>query len=74
MPKPRYTMHQDADRTWSVLVAETEAPLRLAGIPQTGLSRVEAEIMLELLAPKLARTSDGAPLAGSPQPPKRAAA
>lgn len=48
---PRYTLVQDHDRSWSVLT-EAGLPLKLAGIPQTGLTQMEAEITITLLTPQ----------------------
>ena len=52
-----YTVRQEPDQSWSVLLEATGAPIRLAGIPQTGLTQIEAELTLALLGPKTTRPS-----------------
>lgn len=47
-----YTLRQESDQTWSVLLISTGDPIRLAGIPQTGLTQIEAEITLDVLRPR----------------------
>ncbi len=49
-----YIILQAPDESWSVLVEETGTPVRLAGIPQTGLERTEAENLLNKLVPRSA--------------------
>lgn len=51
-----YTVRQEADLTWTVLLEATGMPIRLAGILQTGLTQIEAELTLEILGPKLNRS------------------
>ncbi len=50
-----YTVRQEADHTWSVLLVSTGDPIRLAGIPQTGLTQIEAELTLDVLRPRTSR-------------------
>ena len=51
-----YIIRQEPDLTWSVLLDATGSPIRLAGIPQTGLTQIEAELTLEMLRPKVTRS------------------
>lgn len=44
-----YSLRQDCDQSWSVIVTRSGVPVRLAGIVQTRLSRMEAEVLLEVL-------------------------
>ena len=44
-----YALQQDGDQSWSVVVAHSGQPVRLAGIVQAGLPRIEAEVLLEVL-------------------------
>lgn len=47
-----YRLQELPDGRWAVLVTASGEPVTLAGIPQTGLSRIEAEITLDVLAPR----------------------
>lgn len=69
-----YTLRQDTDRTWSVLLVSTGDPIRLAGIPQTGLSQIEAELTLDILRPKATGAPQLGPAARTPRLPERATA
>lgn len=62
-----YTVRQEPDHSWSVLLASTGDPLRLAGIPQTGLTRIEAELTLDMLRPKAARDAQTSRAPSEPQ-------
>lgn len=69
-----YTVRQDPDQTWSVLLEATGAPIRLAGIPQTGLTQIEAELTLDMLRPKTDRSSQHDPSNDRVRSPYRAVA
>ena len=68
-----YTVRQEPDRSWSVLLVATGDPVRLAGIPQTGLTQLEAELTLDMLRPRNARPSQG-PAVRSPEMAERVTA
>lgn len=69
----RYSVRQDPDQSWSVLLEATGAPIRLAGIPQIGLTQIEAELTLALLRPRANRLLHQDE-SGMPSPPYRAVA
>lgn len=45
----RYTVRQEPDSRFSVVVEETGVPVRLRGIPQTGLRVEDAEALVDRL-------------------------
>ncbi len=49
----RFTIRQEPGQSWSVIRQDTDKPITLAGIPQTGLDLEEAERLIERLDPNV---------------------